>query len=284
MSGAGSPGRGSRVGLCALAMTALAAAFLAWRGFTWYSALALALLLSCPVSMLYAWWIGRRALAPLDEPVPHTRGVTMGMVAPVYDTYCRWLGLGPRFRQETLRHATLRAGDRVLDVGCGTGVLTRLAAEAVGPTGYAVGIDPAPGMIAVARRQAALAASRVEFRLAAIERLPFADAAFDAVLSSFMLHHLPPDVKRDGLREVYRVLKPGGRLLVVDVDRPGTRWWWLVLWPLLLMPFTAPNVRGEVPAYLRAAGFSPVEARARRGALLTFWLAHKPSVSQGENI
>jgi ubiquinone/menaquinone biosynthesis C-methylase UbiE len=281
MSGAGSLGRGYPVGLCALAMSALAAVLLAWWGFTWYTALALALLLACPVSMLYAWWLGRRALAPLDEPVPHTRGMLMDWAAPIYDAYCPLLGLGPRFRCETLRHAGLQAGERVLDVGCGTGVLTRLAAEAVGPSGHVVGIDPAPGMIAVARRNAALAASRVEFRLAAIERLPFADAMFDAVLSSFMLHHLPPDVKRDGLREVCRVLKPGGRLLVVDVDRPGSRWWWLVIWPLLLLSFTAPNVRGEVPAYLRAAGFAPVEVRARRGALLTFWLAHKPSVQQG---
>lgn len=217
-----------------------------------------------------------------DERAPSTHGVTMGWAAPFYDLYCPWLGIGPEFRSETLRHAGIRAGEQVLDVGCGTGVLTRLAAEAVGPTGQVIGIDPAPEMIAKARRNAAAAASRAEFRLAAIENLPFADASFDAALSSFMLHHLPPEVKRQGLGEVFRVLKPGGRLLAVDIDRPANPLWWPLCWPLLLFAFTGSNLRGEVPAFLRTAGFDAVEVRARRHGLFTFWLAIKPPSGRGD--
>jgi ubiquinone/menaquinone biosynthesis C-methylase UbiE len=265
------------IALCLPAMTALAAAILLWLGLSPLTAVLAAIAIACPLAMAYAWRLGRRALRPLGEPAPRTRGMLLDWAAPVYDAYCPWLGIGPRFRAETLAHARLRPGERVLDVGCGTGVLTRLAAEIAGPAGQVVGIDPGPVMLAVARREAARAASRAVFRPAAIERLPFADASFDLVLSSFMLHHLPPDVKRTGLAEVFRVLKPGGRLLAVDIDRPASPFWWLLCWPLLFLPYTAPNLRGEVPAYLRAAGFAPVEACARKYGLLTFWRAARPA-------
>lgn len=214
---------------------------------------------------------------PSQETPPQTRGMLLDWLAPVYDRYCNAIGLGARFRIETLRHARLKPGDRVLDVGCGTGVLTRLAQDAVGPQGTVVGIDPGPVMIAEARNNARASGSRAEFRLAAIEQLPLSDASFDVVLSSLMLHHLPPETKRQGLREVRRVLKPGGRLVAVDVDRPGNLLWWLVIWPFLQMQMTAPNLRGEIPAYLAEAGFEAVERRGRRMALISFWTATNPS-------
>ncbi len=210
------------------------------------------------------------------ESVPRTRGAVMRWQAPFYDAGCALIGLGRKFRQETLRHAALQPGERVLDVGCGTGVLTRLAAQAVGPAGSVVGLDPAPRMIAVARRNAARAGGRAEFRIVVIERLPFDDGCFDIAFSSLMLHHLPPELKREGLREVYRVLRPDGRLVVVDLDRPGHPLWWLLFWPWRLVPMTADNLRGTIPEYLRAAGFTEVRAAGRWRALLTFWTARKP--------
>lgn len=264
--------------LCAIGMVVFAVVALRVWGVTPFTLLLAVIALSCPAVMLYGWWLSRRALSSLDEPAVHTHGVTMNYAAPVYDFYCPLLGFGPEFRRETLHHAALAPGEHVLDVGCGTGVLTHLAAEQAGVGGSVIGIDPSPAMLQVARRNANAEASRASFKVAAIEALPFAAASFDLVLSSFMVHHLPPAVKRAGLAEIYRVLKPGGRLLVVDIDRPANPLWWLLCWPLLLMPFTAPNLRGEVPRYLRAAGFAPVEVRARKGGLLSFWLAIKPAV------
>ena len=75
-------------------------------------------------------------------------------------------------------------------------------------------------MIAVARKKAARKKLDIDFRVGVIEALPFPDSSIDVVTSSLMMHHLPENVKVRGLAEIYRVLKPGGRLLVADFMRP----------------------------------------------------------------
>lgn len=131
-------------------------------------------------------------------------------------------GLVRRLRTKTVDHALLKSGESVLDVGCGTGGVTIPAKLRVGKNGRVAGIDPAPEMIAVARRKANRAALDIDFRVGVIESLPFSDGTFDAVTSSLMMHHLPKHLQVKGLAEIRRVLKPGGRLLIADMMRPGT--------------------------------------------------------------
>lgn len=104
--------------------------------------------------------------------------------------------------------AGVRPGQRVLDVGCGTGVHAREAARRVGPTGRVVGLDPNEGMLAVA----AGCAEPVQWRRGVAESLPFPDASFDHVISGFVLMFLT-DTQR-ALAEMMRVLAPGGQLTV----------------------------------------------------------------------
>jgi ubiquinone/menaquinone biosynthesis C-methylase UbiE len=115
--------------------------------------------------------------------------------------------------------ARLEPGERVLDVGCGTGTLAIAAKRQVGPTGAVHGIDASPAMIVRATRKAEQEGLPVFFNNALAEALPFPDEHFDAVLSTLMLHHLPRNARQAWAREIRRVLKPRGRVLAVDFAR-----------------------------------------------------------------
>lgn len=108
--------------------------------------------------------------------------------------------------------AGIEPGERVLDVACGTGVLACAAAEIVGPGGAVVGLDPNEEMLAVARRKSV----RVEWQVGRAEALPFPDESFDAVVSQFGFMFF--EDRRAALREMLRVLRPGGRLAVAVCD------------------------------------------------------------------
>jgi ubiquinone/menaquinone biosynthesis C-methylase UbiE len=150
-----------------------------------------------------------------------TAGALPGILlhAPRHYDFQVWFATGGRerwLREEILRHAHLTRGEAMLDVGCGTGTLAVAAAQKLGAASTICGIDAAPEMVAAARRKARGAGVEIDFREASAQALPFADATFDLVTSTLMLHHLPKAGREAGALEMARVLKAGGRVLAVD--------------------------------------------------------------------
>ena len=146
----------------------------------------------------------------------------MEKMVPSYDSYMRKVTLG---RERTLRETTVNLaqigpGDCVLEVGCGTGTLTLAAKRQAGPSGKVFGIDVIPGMIELSQHKATQAGEDATFQLGSIDDIPFAANQFDVVMCSFMIFHMSEVVRHRGMAEIYRVLKPQGRLLVVDLALP----------------------------------------------------------------
>jgi ubiquinone/menaquinone biosynthesis C-methylase UbiE len=216
------------------------------------------------------------------ETAPETKGATIGWWAPAYDAVS-WLmsfGQAPAIRRKTLAVAKLQPGERVLDVGCGPGSLSLPAAGKVGAAGSVAGIDASPEMIAVARGKARKKNLDVDFRVAPVEALPFADGEFDAVLSSLMLHHLPGDVRDAGFSEILRVLKPGGRFVAVDLRGGHSALNTMMGFFGHRMPT---DYADTLKAEMSAAGFDTIqEAKSKYGSLV-FIRARKPNLTEEPN-
>jgi ubiquinone/menaquinone biosynthesis C-methylase UbiE len=135
---------------------------------------------------------------------------------PFYDTVTRLLGARD-VQWQLVAQAGIEPGATVLEIGCGTGNVLQLAARVV-PDATVIGLDPDADALTIADRKLRRAGLTARLDRGYADRLPYADAGIDRVLSSFMLHHLPPDQQRGALREVHRVLVPGGRLHLLDFD------------------------------------------------------------------
>jgi len=144
----------------------------------------------------------------------------LDILLPLYDPLVKLLG-ADRARRKLFEQASVQPNHRVLDIGCGTGTFA-IAIKGWLPSVEVVGLDPDPKALARSGRKAERAGVSIRFDQGFADALPYADASFDRVFSSLMFHHLPHEAKLATMREVRRVLKPGGALHLLDFEHEGS--------------------------------------------------------------
>jgi ubiquinone/menaquinone biosynthesis C-methylase UbiE len=172
-----------------------------------------------------------------------------------------WVVPGGPHTNDVLRHARMEARSRLLDIGCGTGRLLAQAARRE-PSAVLVGIDTDRDSIEIARDRARSAPAPIELHLASAESMPFKSDYFDVSVAVFVVGSLPRETRSRVLVEGLRVLKPGGRLLVVDWARGGcmaTRVAYELIGALPLTSTLLPRSGDRAIHALTAAGFEEVD-------------------------
>ena len=228
-----------------------------------------------------------KRLHPRSAVAQRTAGITLDHAAPLYDWLAPLMTLGSEHRlhkQVVARLALDRPAD-VLDIGCGTGTLTRQIYDALPADAprRVCGVDAAEAMIAVANKKAGNRPG-LEFVAALAEELPYPDASFDRVLSTFFFHHLNYDLKVKSLAEIWRVLRPGGQAAILDVDVPYSLFGQICAWSgywLFHQAEIAENIRGVLRDALDA---SPWRGRwqiaSRHSGYLSLFTMVKPQETQ----
>ena len=202
--------------------------------------------------------LGKHHSHPSHSHDQHTQGLVLDrgwrydLEVWFFDTFVVH-GKIKRLRQRVLDLANLSAGHTLLDVGCGTGTLAIQAARRLAGSGQVAGVDPAAHQIGRARSKARRAGVDVELQSGVIEGLAFPDGSFDTVTSTLMMHHLPGELRRRGLVEIARVLKPHGRLILADFDYPDDH-----------RPTPEPAANGyretsSLPDVLQQTGFTDIQ-------------------------
>lgn len=184
-------------------------------------------------------------------------------------------GRGNRVRADIADAISLQPGHSVLDVGCGTGTLTLALAQRAGPTGRTEGVDASAEMIAAAQQKANHQQIPVRFQVAAAQALPYPDETFDAVATSLMIHHLPAADRIGVLKQMLRVLRPGGQLVIAEFQAPT--------WPLarqltehLLGHDMAANDLDDIRGLAAAAGVSELRDKSSSVSWLGLITGRKP--------
>jgi len=199
---------------------------------------------------------------PMATSTKYIPALQFDWLTPVYDPVLRRMLPEIALKQRLIAQAQIADGQRVLDLGAGTGTLTIMIKQAC-PGASVVGLDGDPTILALARQKAAAAGVAVRFDQGSATALPYGDGTFDRILSSLVLHHLTTEDKGRALREMWRILQPGGELHILDFGPPQNTLAWLISLVFRRLERTADNIAGRLLGMFRQAGFSAVEQTAQ---------------------
>lgn len=178
-------------------------------------------------------------------------------LTPFYDSLVKWGMREDYTKSRLIERAHIEPGQRVLDLGCGTGTLAIMIKHSV-PAALVTGLDADEQILAIAGSKAEQAGVNIRFDHGLASELPYPDCSFDIVVSSFVIHHLTSADKVRAFKEVRRLLQPGGWFHILDFGRPVnllTRAQALVF---KMFEQTLDNFNGRIPAMLKETGFHSV--------------------------
>lgn len=181
----------------------------------------------------------------------------LNFLTPIYDIGCSLMGFGKRFRSAIVKSLGIAGKEKVLDAGCGTGALL-MALKGRYPDVVAEGLDPDEKALEIAKRKSGRKGLDIKWHLGFMEKMPFEDGYFDVVVSTLALHHVNPEKKLQALMECRRVLRPSGRMVLVDVSPDDTGLFSRVIYKVLSM-FEHLMKVDQVMAMMKEAGFSEVK-------------------------
>lgn len=196
------------------------------------------------------------------KPVP---AMGKDWLTPFFDVLIEIFGAS--FREKVLERVHVQNGERLLDVGCGTASLL-ITVKARYPQAQMVGIDADEKILERARKHIHNKKVQVEVLRARAENLPFPPSSFDVVVSTLTFHHLPTEVKKQAMKEIHRMLTPGGRFLLADFGRPEGMVLKLLFALVKVLPsdeakYIQDNKEGKLPLFLEEAGFQVQEIPPR---------------------
>lgn len=198
------------------------------------------------------------------------------LLTPLYDRVINLLAYGNAFKRMALELSEIVDGERVLDVGCGSGTLL-IEAKTRYPNSDFVGIDPNKKILQRAEKKLEQAGVKAKLVQGFAQELPLPSASFDLAISTLTFHHLSSPVKIEATKEIYRILKEKGRFLLADLGKPESTLTKLLLNLGSIFDGRAnmkDNIEGKLPLLLQETGFKVKELEARyRG--VQFWLAIK---------
>lgn len=193
-------------------------------------------------------------------------GFLFNVFTPLYDGICFLTGLGEPLQKRVLNYAQIDEGDHILDIGCGSGTFVVMAKKKH-PKSKVIGADPDENMLKVTKRKLQKHGLDVRLIKTTAEELPFQNSSFNVVVSTLTFHHLPTDIKKAALREIFRVLKKKGRFLLADITKPKSFLEKILLLAnperVFLKNYLADNISGRLPQFLEEVGFSVDEAGSR---------------------
>jgi ubiquinone/menaquinone biosynthesis C-methylase UbiE len=200
-------------------------------------------------------------------------------LTPIYDVFIKWVVPEKKVKNRTVELAQLKSDDNVLDFGCGTGTLLQLLREKY-PDAECSGVDNDPRMLQVAEEKL-WGIPKVQLVEYAGYSLPFTDNSFNAVVSTWVFHHLTNEQKTQAFTEIYRVLKPHGKFVVADWGKPQNglmKFLFFILQIVDNFETTQVNFEGRLPEFIQAANFRNVEIVGNQSTLLgtlTYYTATK---------